>query len=91
MVLTLVQACHHGLAGDGAELVGEGSVEDQDVHGEDPLADGCSMLKDEALMDEEDAAWEGEQVKKKKRMRTCRGTTNLFSCLTEAVAQEGEN
>lgn len=59
VVVTLLQARHHGLAGDGAELVGEGAVEDQDVHCEDPLTDGCGMLQDETLMDEEDAAWEG--------------------------------
>lgn len=58
-VVTLLQACHHGLAGDGAKLVGEGAVEDEDVHREDPLADGRGVLKDEALVDEEDAAWGG--------------------------------
>lgn len=72
-MLTLLQACRHGLTGDGAKLVGEGAVEDQDVHCEDPLADGCSVLKYEALMDEEDAAWEGERVKEDKRLRTCSG------------------
>ncbi len=56
VVVTLLQACHHGLAGDGAKLVGEGAVENQDIHGEDPLTDGCSVLQNEALMDEEDAA-----------------------------------
>lgn len=55
-VVALLQACHQGLTGDCAELVGEGAVEDQDVHGEDPLADGCGVLQDEALVDEEDAA-----------------------------------
>ena len=53
MTLALLQAGHHGLTGDGAKLVGEGAVEDQNVHGEDPLADGCGMLQDEALMDKE--------------------------------------
>lgn len=53
--MALLQACHHGLAGDSAELVGEGAIKDQDVHGEDPLADGCSVLQDEALVDEKDA------------------------------------
>lgn len=65
MVVTLLQARHHGLAGDGAELVGEGAVEDQDVHREDPLADGRGVLQDEALVDEEDAAW-GGGVKEKR-------------------------
>ena len=55
MVVTPLQACHHGFAGDGAKLVGEGAVEDQDVNGEDPLADGCCMLQDEALMYKENA------------------------------------
>lgn len=64
MVLTLLQACHHGLAGDCAKLIGEGAVEDQDVHGEDPLADGSSVLKDEALMDEEDATWEEDGLRR---------------------------
>lgn len=54
--MTLLQAGHQGLAGDGAELVGEGAVEDQDVHGEDPLTDGGGVLQDEALVDEEDSA-----------------------------------
>lgn len=53
VTLALLQAGHHGLTGDGAKLVGEGAVEDQNVHGEDPLADGCGMLQDEALMDKE--------------------------------------
>lgn len=56
VVLALLQTRHHGLAGDGAKLVGEGAVEDQDVHGEDPLADGGGVLQHEALVDEEDAA-----------------------------------
>lgn len=56
VVVALLQACHHGLAGDGAKLVGEGAVEDEDVHGEDPLANGRGVLQDEALVDEEDAA-----------------------------------
>lgn len=60
MALALLQAGHHGLTGDCAELVGEGAIEDQDVNREDPLADGCGVLQDEALMDEEDAAWEGD-------------------------------
>lgn len=64
MVVTLLQACHHGLTGDGAKLVGEGAVEDQDVHREDPLADGCSVLKDEALVDEEDAAWRRRKLRR---------------------------
>lgn len=52
-MLTLLQAGHHGLTGDGAKLICEGAVKDQNVHGEDPLADGCSMLQDEALMHKE--------------------------------------
>lgn len=67
---TLLQACHHGLAGDGAKLVSEGAVEDQDVHREDPLADGCGVLQDEALVDEEDAAWEEEEDVKEKQNRS---------------------
>lgn len=56
-MLALLQAGHHGLHGDGAKLVGEGAVEDQNVHGEDPLADGCGMLQDEALVDKENTTW----------------------------------
>lgn len=51
------EGSHHGLAGDAAELVGEGSIIDQDEDGEDPLADSGSMLQHEALMNEENAAW----------------------------------
>lgn len=72
VVEALLQARHHGLTGDGAELVGEGAVEDQDVHGEDPLADGCGVLQDEALVDEEDAAWEEEDVKEDRTDAKCR-------------------
>lgn len=77
-MLTLLQACHHGLAGDGAELVGEGAVEDQDVHREDPLADGCSVLKDEALMDEEDAAWEGDRLRRTNISGNMHGQNNYI-------------
>lgn len=63
-VLALLQAGHHGLGGDGAELVGEGAVEDQDVHGEDPLADGGDVLQDEALVDEEYAAWREDGLRR---------------------------
>lgn len=56
MMVALLQTGHHGLAGNCAELVGEGAVEDQDVNCEDPLADGSGVLKDEALVNEEDAA-----------------------------------
>lgn len=56
-VVALLQHGQHRVVGDGAELVGEGSVEDQDVHRKDPLTDGGSVLQDEALVDEEDAAW----------------------------------
>lgn len=55
-MVALLQACHYGFAGDGAKLIGEGAIENQDVHGEDPLTDGCSVLQDEALMDKEDPA-----------------------------------
>lgn len=65
-VVALLQAGHHGLGGDGAKLVGERAVEDQDVHGEDPLADGRGVLEDEALVDEEDAAWEEKELRKTK-------------------------
>lgn len=65
MVVTPLQADHQGLAGDSAKLVGEGAVKNQDVHGEDPLTDGCSVLQDEALMDEEDSTW-GARVKEGK-------------------------
>lgn len=58
-MVALLQRCHHRVAGDRAKLVGEGAVEDQDVHGEDPLADGGGVLQDEALVDEEDAALRG--------------------------------
>lgn len=70
MAETLLQAGHHGLAGDRAELVGEGAVEDQDVHGEDPLADGCGVLEREALVHEEDAAWEekGEGASRRREL-----------------------
>lgn len=67
-MVDLLQAGHHGLAGDGAKLVGEGAVEDQDVHGEHPLTDGCGVLQGEALVDEEDATWE-EEVKEEERRR----------------------
>lgn len=58
-VVALLQHGHHRVAGDSAKLVGEGSVEDQDVHREDPLTDGSGVLQDEALVDEEDATWGG--------------------------------
>lgn len=63
LVAAALQARHHGLAGDRAELVGEGAVEDQDDHSEDPLADGGRMLQHEALVDEERTALEGTLVK----------------------------
>lgn len=62
-MLALLQAGHHGLTGDGAKLIREGAVEDQNVHGENPLADGCSMLQDEALMHKENTTWERVEVK----------------------------
>lgn len=79
VVVTLLQARHHGLTGDGAELVCEGAVEDQDVHREDPLADGGSVLQDEALVDEEDAAWEEERVKEHKHLRDTSRTKRASS------------
>lgn len=63
-MLAHLQARHHGLSGDGAKLVGESTIEDQDVHSEDPLADGCSMLEEETLMDEEDATWRKSKLRK---------------------------
>lgn len=74
MVVTLLQARHHGLAGDCAKLIGEGAVEDQDVHCEDPFTDGCSVLQGEALMDEEDAAWE-EEIKEDQHLWCMQGHT----------------
>lgn len=53
------QGGHHGVAADATELVGECSVIDQDQDGEDPLADGGSVLQHKALVNEEDAAWVG--------------------------------
>lgn len=58
VMLALLQAGHHGLTGDGAKLIREGAIEDQNVHGEDPLADGCGVLQDKALVDKENATWE---------------------------------
>lgn len=55
-VVALLQHCHHRVTGDCAKLVGEGAIEDQDVHSEDPLADRGGVLQDKALVDEEDAA-----------------------------------
>lgn len=43
-VVALLQHSQHRVTGDGAELVGEGSVEDQDVNCEDPLTDGGGVL-----------------------------------------------
>ena len=63
LLVDVLQAGQHSVVADGAELVGEGAVEDQDVHGEHPLADGRRVLQHEALVDEERAAWEGSGVK----------------------------
>ena len=63
LLVDVLQAGQHRVVADGAELVGEGAVEDQDVHGEHPLADGRRVLQHEALVDEERAAWEGSGVK----------------------------
>lgn len=52
-----MQTSHQGVSGDGAELVGERAVEDEDEDGEDPLADGGGVLQDEALVYKERAAW----------------------------------
>ena len=60
LLVDVLQARQHRVMGDGAELVGEGAVEDQDVHGEHPLADGRCVLQHKALMDEEHAAWRGQ-------------------------------
>lgn len=88
-VVTLLQACHHSLAGDGAKLVGEGAVEDQDVHCEDPLADGRSVLQDEALVDEEDAAWEEEEAKEDKHLCRIHEQNKQSSCcyFTESTVE----
>ena len=51
----LRQDGHHGVSGDGAKLVGEGAVVDEDDDGEDPLADGGCVLQNETLVDEENA------------------------------------
>jgi len=63
LLVDVLQARQHRVVGDGAKLVGKGAIEDQDVHGEHPLADGRRVLQDEALVDEEHAAWEGSGVK----------------------------
>lgn len=55
MMVTLLQASHQGLTSDSAKLIGEGAVENQDVHCEDPLTDGCGVLQDETLMNEKHA------------------------------------
>lgn len=55
MMVTLLQASHQGLTSDSAKLIGEGAVENQDVHREDPLTDGCGVLQDETLMNEKHA------------------------------------
>lgn len=79
-VVALLQASHHGLGGDGAELVGERAVEDQDVHGEDPLANGRGVLEDETLVDEEDAAWRENKLRKTKRfLRATRKTIKIWN------------
>lgn len=78
-MVALLQACHHGLTGDGAELIGEGAVENQDVHREDPLADGCGVLQGKALVNEEDAALED-----KLRMTNGSCRENTAFILTEA-------
>lgn len=59
----MLQRGHHGVIGDGAKLVGEGAVEDQDVDDKDPLADGGQVLEEEAFVDEEDATCGGSQGK----------------------------
>lgn len=69
-MLALLQAGHHGLAGDGAKLVREGAVEDQNVHGEDPLADGCGVLQDKALVDKENTTWEEAEAKESRSLKT---------------------
>lgn len=51
----MLQRSHQGVIGDGAKLIGEGAVEDQDVNDKQPLADGSQMLQEEALVDKEDA------------------------------------
>lgn len=68
VMLALLQAGHHGLTGDGAKLIREGAVEDQNVHGEDPLADGCGMLQDEALVHKENTTWEKVEAKENRTL-----------------------
>lgn len=56
VVVALLKTGHQSLTSDGAKFVGEGPVEDQDVHSENPLADGGGVLQDEALVNEKDPA-----------------------------------
>ena len=50
---------HQGLPGHTGELEGKGAIEEHDDDAEDPLEDGRGVLEDEALLQEEHAAWEG--------------------------------
>lgn len=64
----VLQGGHQGLAGDGTKLVAEGSVENEDVNNEDPLADGGQVLQEEALVDKEDATCGGVKGRSGKKM-----------------------
>lgn len=76
VVVGLLQADHHGVVGDCAKLIGESAIKDQDVHGEDPLADGRRMLEDKALVDEENTTW-GKTVKEKQQPHRWRRKGNI--------------
>lgn len=51
----MLQCSHQRVIGDGAKLVSESAIEDQDVNDKQPFADGSQVLQEEALVDEEDA------------------------------------
>lgn len=55
VVVALLKAGHQSLTSDGAEFIGEGPVEDQDVHSKHPLTDGSGVLQDKALVNEKNA------------------------------------
>lgn len=54
VVVALLKAGHQSLTSDGAKFIGEGPVEDQDVHSKNPLTDGGGVLQDEAFVNEKD-------------------------------------
>lgn len=51
------QEDQEGFRGNGSKLKCEGTVEDQDIYDEHPLAEGGHMLEHKALLDEEHATW----------------------------------